>query len=423
MPIIIRPSNTAVIFVTLVTATCVSQAATWRITPSLSLMALYDSNVTLGSGVEGAPGTRQAADSFITVIAPTITVQRNGVWKLNLTYSMQNLFYTGTYSATRTNNYLQMLTQGPLVKDSVYLLASSTISYYNNFNTLSGAFGTGRYQVDNISRTGNTTEYRTLTISPYWVPHFGGYVDGMVRVNYTNVSTGNNGQNDSNMLGEFVNLNSGREIGLFGWYANFFNQDVFYDRSNLLTGASDINYRGYGGQLSYTASEKLQPFVQGWCYENNFKVQVRGVKSGCIWNGGLIWAPSPKTVLQGGYGPNNYFASLTWNPSRRTNLMVAYRHSSVGGAYFGGYGAGYGGAYGIPGGYGGGYGLGAVAMLEGVAGLGSRGGILRRLWGRWRLWGNGRVRRLWGVLGDWEPLVVWVDWVADWEVWGYHMAA
>jgi hypothetical protein len=336
----------------------------WRIEPYFFGSQIYDSNVTLGStgASESAFGARKQRDSFVTLLMPGIMVRHNGPWKFSLDYSMQNLFYAGNYSSARISNYLQMGAHGKLVEDAVFLNLTSTIGQYNGGVAGNGGFGTGAYQIDNISRTGNTTAYRTVRINPYWTPHLGGYVEGIVGVSYSNFSTSGGGSSDSNMVAEYVNLNSGKESNVLGWRANFVNQDNYRSNgSGSIVGNDDITYRSYNGEVRYRWSEQLQPFIQAGSFQNNFGGQnnrsdnVNGARNGSYWNAGLIWAPSRKTFLQAGYGPNNYFASLRWNPSRRTDLTFTFRNSNVGGYGAGGYGGGgYGGGGYGGGGYGGG---------------------------------------------------------------------
>lgn len=343
-----------------------ARADHWRNYLTLYGSEIYSSNINLGvNGSSTAPNSSKSQDSFVTMLMPGISIQHSGHLKFNLNYRAQGLFYEGGDFSTKVNNYLQMNTHGELLKNSLFLSAYSNVSQYNN-----GSLQNVRYQFDNISQTGQTSSYRTFSLNPYWTPHLGGYVEGTVGVNYTNVSgagayNGVNGSNGvigssgkSNMVGEYFNLHNGKEYSKIGWRANFFNQDNYTDNTSSSSVASNYSYRNYNGEVRYRWSEHIQPFIQGGNFQNSLGSNtnsVNGVNNGSYWNGGIIWTPSRKTYFQAGYGPQNYFVSLRWNPTRRTDLMVTFRDSHVGGGY-GGYG-GYGGGYGSSGGYGaGGYG-------------------------------------------------------------------
>jgi len=298
------------------------QATDWRIRPYLSVQEIYSDNINLApSGEED--------DAFVTQLSPGVTVNRNGRTRLNLSYRMQNLFYAGTNSDPQINNQLQLNSQSEILDDSVYLDTSASIGQANLNST-------GTFATDNISRAGNSTTFRTLRISPYWRPYFGGYAEGLVRVTYSNFSNSGGGNFDSNSLQEFAALNSGRRFSALGWRANFNNQDTWQgEETDGQGGTGNIRYQNYNGELSHRLlAYDYRVFVQAGCYDNNFQGtgNLTNAQNGCYVTPGLAWTPSPKFSLAGGYGINNRFVSLFWNPSRRTILQVAYRDSNVGGA-------------------------------------------------------------------------------------------
>lgn len=319
----------------------------WRNNLYVQGSEIYSSNINLSNA---ATGSQKNQDSFTTLLRPGISIQRQGKWNLNLNYSMQNLFYQGKDSYSTISNFLQFNSHGEVVKKSLFVTAYGTVGQYNNSSLLNP-----RYQLDNISRPGNSSEYKTFSVNPYWTPHFGGYVDGVVGVRYSNVSgisgggVNGSGSSGSNLVGEYLNLYNGKEFNILGWRANFINQDNFLENSS--SSNNNYAYRNLNGEIRYRWSEQFEPFIQAGNFQNNFggnTSSVNSARNGGYWNAGLIWSPSRKTFLQAGYGPNNYFISALWQPSKRTYFNVTFRDSDVGGGY-GGYG---GGGYG---GYGGGY--------------------------------------------------------------------
>jgi hypothetical protein len=347
----------------------------WQFRPYLYAGEQYSDNIELapsGGLARQAAGVARES-SFVTTLIPGLSLQHNGPWRLSLDYRLQANFYEGGVSTSRFTNQLLFNTAGELIDKSVFLNVTANIGQFNNLQRLSS--GRGRvFAVDNVSRTGNVNTFKTVRVNPYWQPHLGGYVEGTVGVVYTFTSTDGADQTDVNGIGEYVDLFNGTETGAWGWRLNFLNQALLQGAGNSATG--DVTYRNYSGQIDYALFDHIRPFVQGGVFENDFAGagNLNGANNGGYWNAGLIWTPSRKTSLQAGVGPDNYFVTFNWSPSRKTDVFLTFRDSDVGGAYggtagFGGLGAG---------GLGGGAGLGSQGGLGG--GYGPAGGsqALRR---------------------------------------------
>jgi hypothetical protein len=316
-------------------------AVDWLVTPNLTARGIYSDNINLsGSGQRSSSSAGQNGDdAFVTELSPGVSVRRRGRNLFNLDYRMQNLFYAGTDTDPRINNQLQMNSTTELWDNSVFIDSTSTIGQYNNSTT-------GRFAFDNVSQTGNTSDYRTFRISPYWKPHLGGYAEGTARVTYSNIGGGNF---DSNIFEQRIDLRSGNWFDSLAWRANFYNQEN--TRDNGVGGASatgDVKYRNYNGELRYRLSKEFSPFIQAGRFENDFlgQTNISGARNGGYWTAGLAWTPSAKLAVQGGWGSNNHFISLAWEPSKRTTFQIIYRDSDIGGVYGGSSigGLGYGGA-------------------------------------------------------------------------------
>jgi hypothetical protein len=294
----------------------------WRIIPFVSLQESYSDNIALApSGAED--------DAFVTALGPGVSVNHLGPrWRFNLTYQMQNLFYAGTSVDPQINNQLQMNSNTEILEKSVFLDSRSSIGQAN-------VNSAGRLAVDNVSRTGNTTEYRTFTLSPYWRPHLGGYVEGEVRATYSTVGNSGTDISNSNIFQEQAYFQNGSRFDFLGWRANFNNQDILYSQENNQQGTSnDVHYQNYNGELSYRLANDYGIFVQAGNFNNDFQGSApsRGFNNGAYVTPGVAWIPSQKFSLAGGYGLNNWFASVRWCPSQRTLFYLSYRDSEVGGA-------------------------------------------------------------------------------------------
>jgi hypothetical protein len=276
------------------------------------------------------------------------------------------------------------MANGPIIKDSLYLMVSSIAGQANNGAFTYGANRGGIYAVDNISRSGNTTNYTSFSIGPTWRPKIGSYVNGTVSSTFYHTSSGNisNGPNSSAIQSDsvtgYANLTSGKEFGLFGWRFNARYYDNIGNNTNNSLYSNSPMSLNYNGQVQYKVSETLQPYIQGGTFQNSYgnNNSVAGARNGSYWNAGIIWTPSRRLYLQGGVGPSNYMFSLRSTPTKRTELAVMYRDSNVGGA------TGYGGSsYGAYGGSGGMGGLGGSSTGGGIYKAGMRGACSANLAG------------------------------------------
>lgn len=300
-------------------------ARDWKLTPSLSGRQTYTDNIALGRS-----GDEQ--DAFVSELNPGFNLNRQGSRSnFDWSYRLQSLFYEGYDRDPQINHQLQMNSKTELIDESVFLDSTSSVGQANTSST-------GRYNYDNISDSGNTTQFRTFRMSPYWRPHWGRYLDGEVRVSYGTFSTsgGNsNGISDSNNIEESVQLRNGDAILPFGWRANFYNQDQLRSQSSAANGSgNDVHFQNYNGELSYRLSQEYSIFMQAGNYQNNFQGTTGGSQSnnGSYYTVGAAWTPSPKFSLSAGMGINNQFVALRWAPSQRTTLNVQFRESDVGGA-------------------------------------------------------------------------------------------
>lgn len=314
----------------------------FTLSPYFSVSQIYSDNLSLGQASAFFQST-QPQGGFVTQLAPGINVSRKSARStFNLSYRLQSLFYEGIDYDPRVFSQLQMNSKTALYDKSVYLDSFSTIGQIN-------ASSIGAVNPDNIARspTFNSTNYRSFRISPYWLPHFGGYADGEIRVGYNYFSNGStNGINAANNISNLgsnsyfqsIYFNSGRRFvstGL-GWRLSMYNQDYNYQASNT----SSVNFRNVNGEMSYRLITDVNGFVQSGYYDNSYPTNFATQSSIATHNGvyitpGLSWAPSPKFSIAAGYGINAYFTNLMWNPSQRTNFHFMYRNSQVGGQNYG----------------------------------------------------------------------------------------
>jgi hypothetical protein len=309
----------------------------FNITPTLSASQMYSDNLRLQpSGL--------AHDGFVTQMAPGINITRDSAnSKFNLNYRLQYILYEGIDINPRTYNQLQMTGKTEIYDDAIFIDSTSTIGQGN-------AGTPGAFSPNNVAQSSNVnaTTYKTFRLSPYWLPHLGGYIDGEVRATYlrfdnsasiaqSGAAQNLNGINNlsSNSYQESIYLRTGKNfdaIGLTG-RISLNNQEQYNVNSTL-------RFRSANAELNYRLIEHISAFIQVGNYDNLYSGRLNS-NNGSYITPGLAWTPDNKFSLAVGYGINAYFANLTWNPSQRTSLQISYRNSHVGGSNCGqGFGGG-----------------------------------------------------------------------------------
>lgn len=330
--------------------------------PSISISQIYSDNLNYGYDQSGLKaGTPHKQEGFVTQLSPGISIARKGPHsEFNMNYRLQSLFYQDINLNTQLFNQLQMTSHTELFRNSLYLDTSSTISQ-SNLSSIGG------FSPDNISRTYNQgyTTYRNFRISPYWIIHYDGYVDGEARFTYFNFgNSGTSGVNTNQIIGngnlnsnsyqQSINLRNGKKLSIFGWRLSLNNQDQHNEgASSEIFSNSSIKFRSANGEVSYRLGiYDLNAFIQTGYYDNSYPSNL-STNNGFYLTPGISWTPSQKFQIAVGYGYNANFTNLTWKPSQRTSLQFSYRSSNVGGSNTGGT-----------------YGFGGLATGSGLVGTG-----------------------------------------------------
>ncbi|MFM8330756.1 MAG: TIGR03016 family PEP-CTERM system-associated outer membrane protein [Candidatus Methylumidiphilus sp.] len=308
----------------------------FQIQPSLSVSQTYSDNFRVQSSAQST----QNSGGFVTDLAPTLNMSRDSSRShFSLNARLQYLYYEGVGIDPRLFPQLQMTSKTEIFDNSVYIDSTSTISQ-GNLGGIGGVTPTNAV----LSNAVNDTTYRTFRISPYWLPHFGGYADGEIRFGYYSFSNSNSGSNTTttaNGVGNFsadsfqesVYLRSGRKFDSSGlsWRLSLSNQDQKTTASNVASTLGNVRFTSTNGEISYRLIDDVSTFVQLGYYDNSYPGNVKP-NNGLYITPGLSWTPSPNFSLAAGYGLNAYFSNLVWRPSNRTTFSLNYRNSQVGGS-------------------------------------------------------------------------------------------
>lgn len=293
----------------------VSVAAEWKVTPRVNLIETYSDNIGL------APRGRET-DDFITQINPGISLSGTGSrLRLNLNYTMQNLFYLKNDQRNTIRHQLNSNATATLIEDKLFV--DGGISIRQQPTTL-----TGPLSFDNLSLIDNRTNVTTYRISPYLRHAFDSFAVSELRYGYNKVDFGASGfDSESNLYS--ARLSSGPRFNRVPWGLSYNQTMIHYDNPR----APDTKFEVVTGQLSYIISRKFSVFGNGGYEDNDYSFAInRQRPSGPFWNVGATWSPTTRTSLRVSYGKrffgNNYSLNLT-HRSRHSTWQASYLEDTV----------------------------------------------------------------------------------------------
>ncbi len=302
----VRPQALAVLAL-LATQAAPGIAAEWRFTPELTLRETYSDNITLAPS-----GSEQSG--FVTEIAPGFTVTGKGRRsQFRATYQARSINYSNSAGGSNIQNNLNADARAELIDDLLFVDGTANIGNYST-----SPFGP--QALDSSYATGNRSEVRTYTISPYARKRYGSFAQGELRYTHQGVSSDTGGFSNYNSDRINLNVNSGEEFRTLGWDVAGSRQQSRY--SDLDSVTSDY----VNGTLRYKLTEQFSLTGSGG-YER-YTYQTGGeAPSGASWSVGFDWKPSPRTSLAATAGRRFYGDAYSLNGvhrSRYTTWNLSY---------------------------------------------------------------------------------------------------
>lgn len=295
-----------------------SAAADWKITPTLNLLETYTDNVTL------ATRGNEISD-FITQINPGISLTGTGArLKVNLNYTMQNLFYANQSNQNTTMHQLSSRANAILIKNLFFLDSTANISQQTI--SLQGPLTT-----NNENITNNRTTVKTYSISPYILHNFSNFATTQARYTHNAVYTDVGGLPGSQSDSILLSLTSGSAFHTLGWGLNY-NKQKIDGLGTLGTLGTSIESEQYMGNLHYRVSSKFS--LTGTSgYQKFSYTSIAGVSAGSSWTTGFIWTPSERTNITANTGKaffgttytlmaSHHTRRSTWNLSYNQNITT-----------------------------------------------------------------------------------------------------
>ncbi len=261
-------------------------AADWKFGAGVSAGETYTDNVALAP-----PGAAQS--DWITEITPTLSAVKNGArFKADVRYSLQNLFYARDRNRNQIYHQLDARANTELYEKELFLDTSASIR--QAATSPLGATG-----ANNTNATGNISNVRTLTVSPYWIHRFGSMATlnarvGVSDVGYSNASISNSTNTTTNLT-----LAGGSTFSRTPWALNYSDQKVNY------TSRPDVEFTTTSASLGYLVTSRVRlTGVTG--YERNQYLHTGSAPEGSFWEANVAWAVSPRTKLEVGLGDHYY---------------------------------------------------------------------------------------------------------------------
>jgi uncharacterized protein (PEP-CTERM system associated) len=277
-------------------------AAEWRFTPELTLRETYSDNYNLAPS-----GSEQSG--FVTEIAPGFTLTGQGRRaQFRATYQARSVNYSGSAGSSNIQNYLDAGGKMELIDDFLFVDGTANIS-----NVSSSAFGP--QALDSTYATGNRSEVRTYTISPYVRKRYGSIAQGEVRYTHQGVNSDTGGFANYNSDRLNASASSGEAYRTLGWDVAGSTQQSRY--SDLDSVRSDY----VNGTLRYRLTDQFS-LTSSAGYER-YTYQTQGdAPSGASWSVGFDWRPSSRTSLAATAGRRFYGDAYSLNGTHRSRFTT-----------------------------------------------------------------------------------------------------
>jgi len=285
-----------------------ADAGDWDITPYIRMGETFSDNINLDND--------NKKSDLVTEITPGINVHGEGARiRADIDYEMQNSIFVNTSGANGSFHHLNANATAELAKKLFFVDATSTMgqAIISANDTIS---------VGNLNNAGNRSDYLTYGLSPYLVPHFGNYADGLFRYTHSEVKY-DSGVSDSSIDSFNADLASGRNFGPLSWSADYNYSDEQRET------AQDARYENADGRLRYRVSQYFSLVGSGGYANNDFQSSEQ-IVNGSYWAIGGFLQPSRYYSLEAQKGNNLETATLGLYPTRRTSLSVTYRNREVG---------------------------------------------------------------------------------------------
>jgi len=183
-----------------------SEAAEWRLVPTLSLEQAFTDNARLSR-----PGTEEA-DALTTVTPSLRLTGESGRLNVNLNAALSVIRYWDNSELDNDQQNLSYSGSAEVVRDLFFIDTRAAISEQTVDNR--GPISV----IDQATPEANRTSVKTYSISPYLRNRFGRFAESELRYTFSQVFSGALSDTTSNRISE--SLRSGDDFSRLRWVAN-----------------------------------------------------------------------------------------------------------------------------------------------------------------------------------------------------------
>lgn len=255
---------------------------------------------------------------LISTVTPEISVRGSGGRvSLDLDYSLLQSFYKNDSNRRDTQNSLA---------------ANGLLEFWDRIAFIEAQAGisrqltsSGSASTDSLSgQQKNRTEVRTLSLSPYFLHHFGTWVETESRLTLSKTMTDGDVANTLNNQDTFL-IKSGRRFTRLLWNATL-------DSGKLTRSDSTSTNRNLRSSVDFTyvVNPKIS-LLFGGGYEKTEDGTLTDEPKGPIWDVGVDLRPGRKTSLRLTYGDRfetkNFGLDASHQLSSRTSISASFSES------------------------------------------------------------------------------------------------
>lgn len=290
-----------------------AQGADWNITPRISVSESFSDNANLDPN-DGDPNS-----DFFTRVSPGVSISGlGGRGSINLNYTFNQTFSHLDAQDTDTSNSLAANGQVEIWKRIAFIDAQASIRQVvedTNGATSNSIAG------ENVNRT----ESRSARFSPFFLHHFGTWVETESRYSLSGTTTESDVVEDTITQSEQFRLNSGRRFTQFTWSLDTINSKTQNSGDEPSERQRRADFNG-----TYLFNSKVS-LLGGFGYEDIEDSDLDSQPSGLTWNAGLALRPSPRTSARLTYGKrdgtNSFDFEGSHQVSTRTLITASYSES------------------------------------------------------------------------------------------------
>ena len=286
-------------------------AGEWRTTPRATVSTIVSDNAN------GATDRLDRNSDVLTTASPGIGISGSGGRSsLNLNYAHTRFMSfqdTADQSATNT-----LAANGQVeVWDRVTFIDASTSM---TRQVIDSARATP--SVDTGGEGGNRTTVQTASLQPFFLHHFGTWLETESRTRLDVTRTKADAIADTNTVGESFSFNSGRRFSVFT-----FSGLLVDDKTSRGNGAPATRERTAttNFRLRVLPTFSLLSSV-GW--ESIHDPSLTEEPSGITWNGGFAWQPNSRSSMELTYGIERQTQTISFESnyslSSRTSISASY---------------------------------------------------------------------------------------------------